>query len=120
MTMGHSLTTYEIDLAKRYIVWRSLIKAIKKDLKTIKQGELVFSTVYISFFEEVLAGIEKELQKLTRYCIRIEKTDQPTVWEVMLGRRHGFIEVNVVEIVNEFEACVFKGRGNGPFLKNDF
>jgi hypothetical protein len=112
--MGQSLTTYEIELAKSYIVWRSLIKAIKKDLNTISKGDLVFSSVYSAFIEGVLTHIEGELKKLSRYVIRVEKTDQPTVWEVNVGRRHGFIEVNSVEMMNQFEAYVIKSNGNGP------
>jgi hypothetical protein len=112
--MGQSLTTYEIELAKSYIVWRSLIKAIKKDLNILSKGDLVFSTVYSGFIEEVLTDIERELKKLSRYCIRVEKTDQPTVWEVNVGRRHGFIEVNRVEMINQFEVYVNKSNRTGP------
>lgn len=113
MTMGHSLTTHEMELAKRYIVWRSIVKAIKKDLTTINKGELVFSSIYRTFIEEVLFGIERELKKLRSTFIRVEKTDQPTVWEVSVGRRHGYIEVNVVEIMTEFEGFLYNGKGKG-------
>jgi hypothetical protein len=101
-----------MELAKRYIVWRSIVKAIKKDLITINKGELVFSSIYRSYIEEVLAEIERDMKKLRCTFIRVEKTDQPTVWEVSVGKRHGYIEVNVVEIMTEFEVFfTVKGKG---------
>ncbi len=98
-----SLTEQDIEQAKRYIIWRSLSKALRKDFQVLGQGQLILSTFYTNVFESLLKMADAELHRLSLARIQIKKTDQPTVWEVRVRSRSGFIEVNVVEMVIELE-----------------
>lgn len=107
MRMGQPLTQKEIEWAKAYIIWRSLLKALKKDQMTFKQTDLELKRIYSQFLLLARNRIESELSKLTSISIRVKRTNQPTVWDVKVGSHQGYIEINVIEIMGAFENLLF-------------
>lgn len=105
--MAQSLTTKEIESAKAYIIWRSLLKALRKDLEHFKQSDFQLNNVYAHFIERCIAQVEKEYRKYQLKVIRVGRTDQPTVWEVKVGAHYGYVEVNVIEMLFAFEQLCF-------------
>lgn len=109
MHMAQSLSRQDIEKAKSYIVWRTLSKALRKDLETLKDNELALSAFYLNLLETFIHLADHELTRLNRQVIQIQKTDQPTVWKVKIGSRTGYVEVNAVEILLELrDQIVFK------------
>lgn len=106
--MGHPLSQTDSELAKAYIILKSLLKALKKDYDRLEAVDLALVIVYKQFFCQSIERVESELAKLSRLTIRAKRTDQSTVWEVKVGARKGFIEVNVIEMLVELERLILK------------
>lgn len=53
------------------------------------------------FIEDTLIKANDQLRDLHKYPIQIKVTDQLTVYEVKIGNRNGYIEMNAVEIKEE-------------------
>ncbi|WEG11797.1 hypothetical protein PU629_16865 [Pullulanibacillus sp. KACC 23026] len=105
--MGYPLTQKEVEWSKAYIIWRSLLKGLKKDYNRLGSCDLQFVFVYRDLLAHVIGQVEKELAKLSRFTIRVSPTDQPTVWEARVGSHHGYIEVNVTQIILELKKLIF-------------
>lgn len=70
-------------------------------MQKITEGEFELKGSYLKFIEDALVKANDQLRELRKYPIEIKVTDQPTVYEVKIGNRNGFIEINVVEITEE-------------------
>jgi hypothetical protein len=96
------LTEKDIELARRYVICRSAIKAFNKDKEYITEADLELRNSYLNLIVNALVKANNELRELNKYPISVKVTDQPTVYEVKIGNnRQGYIEVNVVEITEE-------------------
>jgi hypothetical protein len=95
------LTPKDIELARRYIILRSAIKGFTRDKQKISEGDFELRSFYSKFLEDALVKANDQLRELHKYPIQVKITDQPTVYEVKIGPRQGYIEVNVVEITEE-------------------
>jgi hypothetical protein len=96
-----SLTQKDIELARRYIVIRSAIKGFSRDKQRISEGDFELRSFYSKFIEDALVKTNDQLRELHKYPIQVKITDQPTVYEVKIGNRNGYIEMNAVEIKEE-------------------
>lgn len=96
-----NLTSKDIELTRRYITLRTAIKSLNNDLSKIKESEFELKTVFVRMIESTLIKANNELRELNKYPLNVKKTDQPTVYEVKIGNRQGFVEINVVEITQE-------------------
>jgi hypothetical protein len=95
------LTEKDIELARRYVICRSAIKAFNQDKEYITEADLELRSSYLNLIVNALVKANNELRELNKYPISVKVTDQPTVYEVKIGNRQGYIEVNVVEITEE-------------------
>lgn len=102
------LTDKDIELARRYIVLRTAIKGFTRDKQKISEGGFELRNFYLNLIEDNLIKAHNELRELHKYPLQLKVTDQPTVYEVKIGNRVGYIEMNVVEITEE----VVKRFGN--------
>lgn len=93
-----SLTENDIELARRYIICRSAIKALNLDKVKFDDPKLELRAFYQSMIEDALVRATNELRELNRYGLGVAVTDQATIYEVKIGNRHGYMEINVVEI----------------------
>lgn len=96
-----NLTHKDIELARRYIIIRSAIKGLTHDKNKFSEGEFELGNFYFRLTENALVKANDELKKLRRYPLEVKVTEQPTVYEVKIGNRYGYIEINVVEIAEE-------------------
>jgi hypothetical protein len=96
-----NLTTKDVELARRYIICRAAIKALTSDKEKISEGGFELGRFYSKWIEGALVKANNELRQLHKYPIQVKVSDQPTVYEVKIGPRNGYIEVNVVEITEE-------------------
>lgn len=103
-----SLTQKDIELARRYIVLRTGIKGLTRDKEKISEGEFELGGSYLKLIEDTLVKANEELRLLHKYPLEVKKTDQPTVYEVKIGNRKGFIEINVVEITEQISDLFVK------------
>lgn len=93
-----NLTDKDRDLAKRYIICRSAIKALLKDKEKLTQVDFELDKIYLKITEEALVRANDELRQLLKNPISVKTTGQPTVYEVSIGKRLGYVEINVLEI----------------------
>lgn len=97
------LTQKDKELAHRYIVIRSAIKALTQDRDKTKEAGLELEKVYLHMIESALVKANNELRELNKWPINVKKTSQPTVYDIGIGNRLGYIEINIVEITEEIE-----------------
>jgi hypothetical protein len=97
------LTPKDIELARLYIITRTAIKGLARDKQIINEGNFELRSVYLKFIEDALVKANDQLRELNKYPIQVKVTDQPTVYEVKIGNRNGYIEINVVEITEEIK-----------------
>lgn len=100
------LTSKDIELARRYLVLRTAIKGLTLDKQEISEGLFELGISYTKLLEDALVRANDELRQIHKYPLEIKKTDQPTVYEVKIGTRRGYIEINVVEITGEISDII--------------
>lgn len=98
-----TLTNRDRELARKYIIYRSARKALLHDRDKMRENRLKFQLIYEQLIEDVLKHVETKLNKLRNELIRVSKTDQPTVYDVRVRNRRGYIEVSAVDVVKEVE-----------------
>lgn len=98
-----SLTKQDREFARQYIIYSIGRNALQRDRKRLIGYDLNFGMLYEKQIMNTIKFINRELDRLMSELIRVTETDQPTVYEVRVKNRRGYVEVSAADVMQGIE-----------------
>lgn len=102
------LTEHEKEVAKKYVTYRTAHERIHEELRFFKADDCRsrLANLWCGMLENALPQVVTELAAIEYRFIRLRTTDDPLVFDVTIGNRHGEISLDSMETRKAVEDIV--------------